>query len=244
MKTKPNKTKIYGKINTPDKRLKIIKLTRGNGLFRATNEVTEIIIGDRYECYITGNNFSNGSHLMGAVKKDAQKFVESGKKLPEFPKFPVRKTNDKYDFNNGILVGTDVDHAYWRIAYNFGIISESTYYNGLKKDEYKVTRLTALSILGRRKVYQKIENGEVLDEYVEYPENEQLKSIFTFIRTYAYYVMHEISELLGCEFESYNTDCVYYRDTFENRKLVSNYLDDKLLLYKWLTYSTDEETNL
>jgi hypothetical protein len=114
MKTKPNKTKIYGKINTPDKRLKIIKLTRGNGLFRATNEVTEIIIGDRYECYITGNNFSNGSHLMGAVKKDAQKFVESGKKLPEFPKFPVRKTSDKYDFNDGILVGTDVDHAYWR----------------------------------------------------------------------------------------------------------------------------------
>ena len=241
MKTKPNETKFYNKINNPTKRLKIIKAIKGNGLFRATNDVTEIIIGDRYECYITGNNFSNGSHLLGAVKKDAQKFIDSGQILPEFPKFPVRKTNDKYDFSKGILVGTDIDHAYWRIAYNFGIISESTYLNGLKKSDYKVTRLTALSILGRRKIYQKIENGEVTNEYVEYPENEKLKALFTFIRTYAYFVMHELSNLLGEEFESYNTDCVYYRDTTENRKCVSDYLNDKSLLYKWLTYSVGEE---
>ena len=241
MKTKPNETKFYNKINNPTKRLKIIKAIKGNGLFRATNDVTEIIIGDRYECYITGSNFSNGSHLMGAVKKDAQKFIDSGQKLPEFPKFPVRKTNDTYDFSKGILVGTDIDHAYWRIAYNFGIISESTYLNGLKKSDYKVTRLTALSILGRRKIYQKIENGEVTNEYVEYPENEKLKALFTFIRTYAYFIMYELSILLGEEFESYNTDCVYYRDTTENRKGVSDYLDDKSLLYKWLTYSVGEE---
>ena len=152
MKTKPNETKFYNKINNPTKRLKIIKAIKGNGLFRATNDVTEIIIGDRYECYITGSNFSNGSHLMGAVKKDAQKFIDSGQKLPEFPKFPVRKTSDTYDFSKGILVGTDIDHAYWRIAYNFGIISESTYFNGLKKSDYKFTRLTALSILGMRKI--------------------------------------------------------------------------------------------
>ena len=241
MKTKPNETKFYNKINNPTKRLKIIKAIKGNGLFRATNDVTEIIIGDRYECYITGSNFSNGSHLMGAVKKDAQKFIDSGQKLPEFPKFPVRKTNDTYDFSKGILVGTDIDHAYWRIAYNFGIISESTYFNGLKKSDYKVTRLTALSILGRRKIYQKIENGEVTNEFIEYPENEKLKALFTFIRTYAYFIMHELSILLGEEFESYNTDCVYYRDTTENRKVVSDYLNDKSLLYKWLTYSVGEE---
>ena len=243
-----NKVVKYTPSNAGDFLLNRMLSEKANGLIKKGVFTDEIVWGAF--SYIIPRmtkkkqgNFKKGMFLFGMVKKDVKIYLENN-----VVRLPNRYGQIEYNEDVEIeederITGTDLNHAYWRIAYNFGIISESTYYNGLKKDEYKVTRLTALSILGRRKVYQKIENGEVLDEYVEYPENEQLKSIFTFIRTYAYFVMHEISERLGYQFESYNTDCVYYRVTVENRKLVSSYLDEQRLLYKWLTYTSDEETS-
>jgi hypothetical protein len=52
--------------------------------------------------------------------------------------------------------------------------------------------------------------------------------------------MYLLSVELGEDFESWNTDCIYYRDTPQNRKLVHEFFDMHNMLYKQLTYDSME----
>jgi hypothetical protein len=45
---------------------------------------------------------------------------------------------------------------------------------------------------------------------------------------------------LGKDFEAYRTDCIYYRDTMENRKKVYAYLDERGFEYKQLVFGEEE----
>jgi hypothetical protein len=69
-------------------------------------------------------------------------------------------------------------------------------------------------------------------------ENKAMKLIYKDIRLSCFFMMYELSILLGENFESWNTDCIYYRDSFENRKLVHDFFDMHNMLYKQLTYNT------
>jgi hypothetical protein len=40
--------------------------------------------------------------------------------------------------------------------------------------------------------------------------------------------------MLKDDFESWKTDCIYYRDTPENRKIVHNYFEEREMLFKQL----------
>jgi hypothetical protein len=52
-----------------------------------------------------------------------------------------------------------------------------------------------------------------------------------------------MATLLGNDFDAYRTDCIYYRDTEENRKIVYDYLDEHGFNYKQLVFE-EEEPNL
>ena len=49
-------------------------------------------------------------------------------------------------------------------------------------------------------------------------------------------MMYELSELLKDDFESWKTDCIYYRDTEENRQKCYDYLDKHNFEYKQLVF--------
>jgi hypothetical protein len=53
-------------------------------------------------------------------------------------------------------------------------------------------------------------------------------------------MMGELSMVLGKDFEAYRTDCIYYRDTMENRKKVYAYLDERGFEYKQLVFGEEE----
>lgn len=235
MKKSPTINRFYKGLDF-EMRMKRIQLTKVSGLIRQTDNVCELIIGDRYECFVQGGGMSNGGHLIGLVKKDAAEFLKTKKKLPEVkPNVVARKVNFEYDLNDGELIGVDLNHAYWRIAFIYGIISDKTYISGLKSDDFKVSRLTALSILGRRKTYNKLYRGQVIDEYVEIPENQKLRETYNFIRKFCFETMNNLADFLNYDFESYNTDAIYFRNTEDNLRLVCGYLDSRQLLYKLLT---------
>jgi hypothetical protein len=44
----------------------------------------------------------------------------------------------------------------------------------------------------------------------------------------------EMATLLKEDFICYKTDCIYYNDTVENTKLITEYLDSKGMYYKKL----------
>jgi hypothetical protein len=157
--------------------------------------------------------------------------------LPQ--KLPVNVTNYDYDDSYGEVTGTDVNSAYWVIAYNLGIISERLM-EKCKDPKFKVVRLASLAVLGRSFTYENYKEGVKSTNLTIEAEDDRLKSIYRWIRYKCYEMMGELSMVLGKDFEAYRTDCIYYRDTMENRKKVYAYLDERGFEYKQLVFGEEE----
>jgi len=214
----------------------LIKNNEANGYYRKGNFSTEIIWdGKSYMFPSKGKyrSYTKGLFLFGMVRKDAKNFLKSGRKLRVPKKFPTNEYNDKFTDFDAKITGTDLNHAYWRIAYNLGIISNRTYISGLD-DEFKTVRLSALSTLGKGKDYHVIKNGVFTNEVVKIGFNEDMDKLYRAIRQTCFKYMNQIMKILGNEFVAYKTDCVYYVDSKENRKIVRDFFNEKEMNYKQL----------
>lgn len=175
-----------------------------------------------------------------SVKNDAKAFLQRN---PDF-KLPTKLPTNKFNYECSVskddeLTGTDINSAYWTIAYKLGVISERTYQLA-GADEFKVVRLAALAVLGKDKPFQKYEKGIVKkNDYVILKEPVAgLQDLYKAIRYTCYLHMDAIAKMLGNDFECYKTDCIYYKDTPENRKLVHNYLSSEGFTFKQLVYQS------
>jgi hypothetical protein len=178
--------------------------------------------------------FKKGMFLFGMVRKDVKIYLQNNKTI----KLPKQNRQIEYrgELNEDILgkvTGTDLNHAYWRIAYNLGIISDRTYEKGLN-DEFKAIRLAALSTLGAKKKYRIIENGEMTNRYHIVDGDEVFRKVYTLIRYTCYQYMSQMKKSLGEDFLCYKTDAIYYIDNKENRKKVKDFFREKDLLMKQL----------
>lgn len=179
--------------------------------------------------------FKKGMFLFGMVRKDVKDFLKNNKvKLPK--KYPqIEYRNDIYLDESllGDITGTDLNHAYWRIALNLGIISEFTYFKGLP-EEFKSVRLAALSTMGAVKKYQKIKNGLPINDFFYTKGDEELQKVYKLIRYTCYKYMNEVKKILGRDFLAYKTDAIYYCDSERNRYVVNDFFEKKNLLMKQL----------
>lgn len=202
-----------------------------NGYIKRGSFTTEIIIKKQTHLFSSKTetkpeNFA-GLFLFSTVRKEAKEFCKKRFKLP--PKYDALVYAKKPP--SGTITGTDLNHAYWRIAYNLGIISEKTYLKGLEK-AFKTTRLAALSTLGKGKKYNVIADGKITSETVIIGEDKKLQNVYLLIRYHCYLIMNQLKTMLGKDFVAYKTDCIYYIKTKENIKMVQSFLDDNELLYK------------
>jgi len=175
-------------------------------------------------------------YLFALVRKEARDWVGDKTKIDLPKESPSVCYN--YDFHLGKdkIVGFDLNHAYWRIAKNYGIIKESTYEKALKP-EAKAIRLAALSTMGRSKVYEYYKGGEVRDDKKHITQSDKLlMDTYRLIRLSCFDMMREASELLGNDFDCWKTDCIYFRDTPNNRDIMHEYFNSKGLTYKLLEY--------
>lgn len=180
------------------------------------------------------NSFKKGMFLFGMVRKDAANYVKTNPiKLPK--QYLQIEYNEKVTEDDilGGITGTDLNHAYWRIAYNIGIISEKTYIKGLN-DDFKSVRLAALSTMGAEKKYRKIVNGEITNDFFSTKGDETLQMAYKLIRYNCYKYMSQVKRLLKKDFICYKTDAIYYVDTEQNRQLVKDFFEKKDLLMKQL----------
>lgn len=203
-------------------------------------EVDQIIFDTNHFLYSTGNNNfpPEKLFLFHKVNIDVKNFLKDSPFIELPPKKPTQSYNLDYDDKVGTITGTDLDHAFWRIAYIKGYISKKTYQYGIADDKAKVIRLATLGNLGKEDIFDKYENGVLVGQEVKRPENKNMKKIYADIRLTCYYMMYELSLQLGDDFESWATDCIYYRDTPENRKLVHDFFDMHNMLYKQLTFNS------
>lgn len=179
------------------------------------------------------NYFKKGMFLFGMVRKDVKQYLQENTiRLPK--KYGQIVYNDDLEWDDdGRITGTDLNHAYWRIALNLGIISERTYVKGLD-DNFKEVRLAALSTLGSTKKYTKIVKGVITDDLLIIEGDEELRRVYTLIRYTCYRYMEQVRRMLGNDFICYKTDCIYYLDNETNRQKVAKFFEQKDLLMKQL----------
>ncbi len=228
------KKSIY-KFTSVDADIKKLQDTGEDFYVRRGSEVVEIIYdGVHYLYNSKSGNFNKKSiFLFKLVSRDARAFIEKNPFI-NIPKHQETKQyNVYYDDSYGKIVGTDLNHAYWRLAYVKGYITKKTYENGLK-DKCKQVRNASISVLGRTKSFEKYIKGKKFSDIETQKEDKLLKIIFKDIRHTCFAIMNEIAIMLGDDFDCYKTDCIYYRDTPENRKIVETCLDTYNLVYKHL----------
>lgn len=213
------------------------KLIRGKGSFvlRKGTEVNELIFDNKLTIFSCGRkNFPPDMiYMFKVVRDDVKRYLKQNPIVSLPPIVEVSKYNYNYDHDKGKITGTDLNHAFWRIAFIKGYISEKTYERGLV-DKAKALRLATLSTLGTERVYDIYKDGVLVEQKIKRAKDEVLLNVYKDIRFSCYYMMHELSVMLGDDFDCYKTDCIYYRDTPKNRAKVHKYFDSKQMFYKQL----------
>lgn len=235
-------------MNTSDRKFRRVKSERvllslieqhhGSGYIKRGTFSTEIIWNKKSFVFPASTSkdykeFKSGLFLFGCVRADALAYL---KKHPN-PRLPKKERSVVYNQSvprtSRKICGTDLNHAYWRIAYNMGIISRKTYEKGLPSG-FKSTRLAALSTLGAGKKYNKIVNGQPTKEVELIGADENLAKLYKIIRFTCFKYMTRVMKMLGDDFLAYKTDAIYYYDTPKNRKMVREYFAKNELLFKQL----------
>jgi hypothetical protein len=207
---------------------------------RSNSDLQEFIVDGEYFMYVNFNEKKfQHTYLYSMVKRDMMEYYALHGAEILIPKMPSHLTNHNYDPMDDEMMGTDLNHAYWRIAYLMGKISEKTYKKGLESNDsnIKIARLSALSVLGRVKTYERYVHGKFI-ENVAIQKDKDLKNYYYNIRFYCYQCMWELSRMLGDDFHSYRVDCVYYRKTEQNIEMVETYLNERGLLFEHLVQDT------
>jgi hypothetical protein len=184
---------------------------------RSSANIVEIVTSTGQKIYEHKNQrFKEGLYLFGMVKRDVLNYIAENGSIEPYMELPVNYANQNFDYDNNVI-GLDIDNAYWSVAKLKGYITKKTYDKGLEqKDGMKSIRLSCLSTLGKSRVYNVYEDGiYVGDENVK--EDKELQDIYNDVRFSTYGVMLEISELLGEDFCCWKTDCIFFKDTIENR---------------------------
>jgi len=233
-----NKSVTYTSKTSEDFIFKRMVEEKANGLIKRGTFTNEIVWGNNsyiFPCMDKKRqaSFKKGMFLFGMVRKDVKEYLKTNTiKLPtKFAQIEYNKELNEDLF--GKITATDLNHAYWRIAYNLGIITDKTYTKGLN-DDFKAVRLASLSTMGANKKYQKIKNGKLLDEYKVIYGDDNLKDVYKLIRLTCYKYMNQVKKKLGKDFLCYKTDCIYYIDTQYNRKIVRDFFKEKDLYMKQL----------
>jgi hypothetical protein len=55
-------------------------------------------------------------------------------------------------------------------------------------------------------------------------------------------MMFELSKILGRDFFCWKTDCIYYRNSPENRQIVQDYFNQREMLWKQLFYDDTDRS--
>jgi hypothetical protein len=228
-------TKIMNK-DRKDNMIEVIKNRKDTAYYREGSFITEIILG-KTKYIFPYSKMNKGMWIFRSVILSAQKYVNVNI-IDKKPYYPVNFNNVFFNQSYYDITATDINHAYWRIAYLMGVISKKLYDKGLLIED-KGLRLASLSNLSSKKEYQIIKNGEITEEYKTLRYNEVLHTVYNNIRYTCYEHMTNIANLLGEDFICYKTDCIYYTDSLKNREIVHNYLTLNNLLFKQLI--EDEE---
>lgn len=211
-----------------------LKKRKSLAYYREGSFSSEIIWDDRKFLFPSNKkSFYSNMWIFRAVLREAKEYI-ADKRIREKEPLPVNLWNPVLNISDCSITATDVNHAYWRIAYLEGIISEKTYFKGLAIKD-KSLKLAALANLRSAKEYFIVENGIVTNKTKILRYDPILHKLYDNIRYTCYEHMQRCADILGDDFICYKTDCIYYIDTANNRRAVQLYLDTAGFDFKQLS---------
>lgn len=168
----------------------------------------------------------NSSFLFNAVKKSTLKYLKTNY-IPSFKKIPSYYWSGKRETGNKMM-GTDINHAYWKIANNIGLITNDLYQVGI---DYKETSLSSLAAMGRSKVFIQYRGFDKIN-YIRTKEDGDLINAYEYVRNTCFSYMEEISGAIPDEFNLWKTDEIQYSNTDYAIDTVHNILSSKNVTFK------------
>jgi len=178
--------------------------------------VTKKIIYGKYSFIFNGLKGEKkplGTHLISLVKKDIDRLIESGVKIPNIPDkkpyltFIHHKNLDWFGTGQEALA-IDVNHCYWRTIYLLGRITDETYLKGIEKNDYKDGRLIAVGTLGKILTVRKYKAGVKVEEYVDDRDYLRYGGFFWEVISKVYALLIDLWQTLKEDFLMFLTDCV------------------------------------
>lgn len=170
---------------------------------------TRVIFDNVVNIFVSpGTGFDSKSlFIFSGVAKDASTYLARNRLNEDITAYPVNYKNRHFIGNLSELYRTDLNHAYWRIAYNKGIISPTIYEKG---KAFKSTSLAGLAVLGKPRAYDRYERGK-LTGADQIGGNTGLKKLYDMIRLTCFSYMNEAATELGQDFYCWKTDEIQYR---------------------------------
>ena len=204
--------------------------------FKEQDNMNYVFYDNTLYVHSKNKNFLKGLYLFRLVKNDFDKWLKINKEVSFIEKFRPFFKNENIKIKEGQeKYSYDINHAYWRVAFINGYISEKTYEHGLKlkqkNDEFKQLYCMALSSQGRSKTLEGYVGKENNGKKIVIEKNIQHRFIYDDIRNKTYSIMDEIAFILKDDFVEYNIDCITFLG-IENKKIVENFFESKNLTFK------------
>tara|TARA_R110001606_G_scaffold397937_1_gene575777 strand:+ start:2930 stop:3811 length:882 start_codon:yes stop_codon:yes gene_type:complete len=172
-----------------------------------------------------------GVHMVNAVRRNIDNYIESGKPIPKLEYRPklvlynfmeIEKAINKNprDLTNAI----DINACYFKTAYNLGFINEDLYKKGWeKRKENKLGLLASIGSLNKHETIETYKNGKLKTTDTNWEYKNKYSPFYWAIINKVAEVMMEIAHALGENFYMWLTDCVYVdRD---KKKIATDILD-------------------
>jgi hypothetical protein len=196
--------------------------------FKSGSYGNETIIDCCRDFYYNDKAKNKYSWIFNRVKIEAKSFVANNV-LIEKEKFPTIHFNPNFKLKKAeTIVTTDIDDAYWEIAFKMGVIKERLFRRCLEIEDDNVNikelRNASLANLGSDKVYQVVEDMIYTGKNIVFKCDPKLKMLHNNITYTCCELMFNLSKMLGDDFKDYKTDEINYKRTKENVKLVNSYL--------------------
>lgn len=185
------------------------------------------LYSDIFNCRSINKSFDIGSmNFVKKVKKYvidnsvALKFIDKDYRHSEINYISVKNSIRKGDVFENVCC-LDIKNAYWQTALLMGIISKEIYEDGVSKN--KVTRLASLGSMAKRKEVYEFD-GNVY-RHVETIRNYETENIWFAICKHVSDIMGELVKTLGEDFLFYWVDGIYFKNTEDNVKKVSDLIN-------------------
>jgi hypothetical protein len=176
--------------------------------------------------------------LIGQVKKQANQYIlKNNFQIPIVHNyyFATQKNTDIYkELENGTqLLHIDVKHCYWRIAYNFGIISKNLYKRYATDKDMKLIRNIALACLvsQTKKTFYNFD-GNNKSEFSVTEDISIYQLIYRNIRYTAYNLLGYLFLKLQNFAYFYRIDGILILDNTKAQKTVCEYFENQGFNYE------------